>query len=180
MAWTLQMSNVSEEEGGFLMATLVTGLFKTRSTAERGVESLIDYGYSRDDISLLMSDATRGREFSLQMASKAPEGIAAGATIGGVLGAVAAGLVALGVVVVPGLSLVAAGPVVSMLAGLGAGAAAGGLTGGLIGLGVPEHEARFYSEAIEKGGILVGVYAHDDRSDQARRILEAAGADKVK
>ena len=162
------------------MATLVTGLFKTRASAEGAIESLIDYGYSRDDISLLMSDATRGREFSLQMATKAPEGVATGATIGGVLGAVAAGLVALGIIVVPGLPLVAAGPVVAALAGLGAGGAAGGLTGGLIGLGLPEHEARFYSEAIEKGGMRLGVYAHDDRSDQARRILEATGAEKVK
>jgi len=162
------------------MATLVTGLFKTKADAERGVDNLVDYGFSRDDISLLMSDATRGREFSLQMASKAPEGVATGAAIGGVLGAVAAGLVALGIVVVPGLALVGAGPIVATLAGLGAGAAAGGVTGGLIGLGLPEHEARFYSEAIERGGILLGVYAHDDRADQARRIMEAAGAEKVK
>lgn len=162
------------------MAALVTGLFRTRSDAERAVDNLIDYGYSRDDISLLMSDATRGREFALQMATKAPEGVATGATIGGVLGAIAAGLVAMGIVVVPGLALVAAGPVVATLAGLGAGAAAGGLTGGLIGLGIPEHEARFYSEAIEEGGILLGVYTHNDRAEQARRILEAAGADKVK
>lgn len=162
------------------MATLVTGLFKTRSGAEKAVESLVDYGFSRDDISLLMSDATRGREFTLQMATKAPEGVATGAAVGGVLGAIAAGLVALGIVVIPGLALVAAGPVVATLAGLGAGGVAGGVAGGLIGLGLPEHEARFYGEEIEKGGILVGVYAHDDRSDQARRIFEAAGADKVK
>lgn len=162
------------------MATLVAGLFKTRSSAEHAVEGLVAEGFSRNDISLLMSDATRGREFVLQMATKAPEGVAAGATIGGVLGAVAAGLVALGIVVVPGLALVGAGPVVVILAGLGAGAAAGGMTGALIGLGLPEHEAKFYREAIEKGGILVGVYAHDDRSDQARKILQAAGAEKVK
>jgi hypothetical protein len=127
-----------------------------------------------------MSDATRGREFALQMATKAPEGAAAGATIGGALGAVAAGLVAMGIIVVPGLALVAAGPVVATLAGLGAGAAAGGLTGALIGVGIPEHEAKFYNEAIEQGGILLGVYAHDDRAAQARRLLEASGAEKVK
>ena len=162
------------------MAILVSGLFKTRSSAQRAVEALVDYGYSRDDISLLMSDATRGREFAIQMASKAPEGAAAGATIGGVLGAVAAGLVSLGILVVPGVALVAAGPVVATLAGLGAGAAAGGLSGALIGLGIPEHEARFYNEAIEKGGILLGVYTHDDRTNQARRLIEAAGAEHVK
>jgi hypothetical protein len=162
------------------MATLITGLFKSRADAERGVEDLIHYGWSRDDISVLMSDATRGREFGLSMASKAPEGAAAGATIGGVLGAVAAGLVVLGIVAVPGLGLVAAGPIVATLAGLGAGAAAGGLTGALIGLGMPEHEAKFYNEEIQQGGILVGVYSHSDRADQARKILDTAGAVKVK
>ena len=162
------------------MATLVTGLFRSRADAERAVEDLVHYGWSRDDISLLMSDATRGREFGLAMATKAPEGAATGATIGGVLGAVAAGLVALGVIAVPGLGLVAAGPIVATLAGLGAGAAAGGLTGALVGLGLPEHEAKFYNEAIEKGSILVGVYSHSDRADQAKKILEAAGAEKVK
>jgi len=180
MAFSLQRTACLSYRRAFRMATLVTGLFKTRTDAERAVENLVDYGYSRDDISLLMSDATRGREFALQMASKAPEGVATGATIGGVLGAIAAGLVALGIIVVPGLALVGAGPIVATLAGLGAGAAAGGVTGGLIGLGIPEHEARFYSEAIEKGGILLGVYTHDDRADQARRIMEAAGAEKVK
>lgn len=162
------------------MATLVTGLFKSRADAERAVEDLLHYGFTRDDISLLMSDATRGREFAMQMATKAPEGAAAGATIGGVLGAIAAGLVALGIVAVPGVGLVAAGPIVATLAGLGAGAAAGGLTGALIGLGIPEHEAKFFHEEIERGGILVGVYAHDDRAPHARKILEAAGAQRVK
>jgi hypothetical protein len=162
------------------MATLVSGLFTNRMDAEHAVEDLVNYGWSRDDVSLLMSDATRGREFGLAMATKAPEGAATGATIGGVLGAVAAGLVALGIIAVPGLGLVAAGPIVAALAGLGAGAAAGGLTGALIGLGIPEHEAKFYNEEIEKGGILVGVYTHDDRADQARKILESAGAGRVK
>src|SRR6185369_4728298 len=150
------------------MASLVTGLFRSRADAERGVEDLMHYGWSRDDISVLMSDATRGREFGLAMATKAPEGAATGATIGGVLGAVAAGLVALGIIAIPGIGLVAAGPIVATLAGLGA--AAGGLTGALIGLGLPEHEAKFYDEEIERGGILVGVYTHDDRADQARKI----------
>jgi hypothetical protein len=162
------------------MAKLVTGLFKTRSVAERAVDGLVHDGYPREDISLLMSDATRGREFALQMATKAPEGAATGATVGGALGAIAAGLVVLGVIAIPGLALVAAGPLVATLAGLGAGAAAGGLAGALIGMGIPEHEAKFYNEAIEQGGILLGVYAHDDRATQARKILEASGAEKVK
>jgi hypothetical protein len=162
------------------MAKLVTGLFKSRSEAERAVEDLISYGFMREDISMLMSDATRGREFRLTEATKAPEGAATGAALGGVVGAIAAGLVALGIVAAPGIGLVAAGPILATLAGLGAGAAAGGLTGALIGMGLPEHEAKFYSEEIGQGGILLGVYTHDDRSGQAKKLLEAAGAKIVK
>jgi hypothetical protein len=161
------------------MSTLVTGMFMSRRAADEGVQDLLDAGMAREDISVLMSETTRGREFGLQDATKAPEGAAAGATVGGVLGALAAGLVAAGVLVIPGVNLVAAGPVLAALAGLGAGAAAGGLTGALIGLGVPEHEAKFFKEEIERGGILVGVYVHGDRVKVVRRILDEAGAEKV-
>jgi hypothetical protein len=161
------------------VSKLVTAIFNSRSQAEMAVDELLKAGFSRDDISLLMSESTRGREFAVKKTTKVPEATAAGMTVGGVIGAVAAGLAAVGTLVIPGLSLVAAGPLVAALAGLGAGAAAGGLTGALIGLGIPEHEAKFYDQEIAKGGILVGVYAHDDRGKLAKEVLEAAGAEKV-
>ena len=40
-------------------ARLVTGLFRSRVAAEAGVEAIIKQGYTRDYISVLMSDATR-------------------------------------------------------------------------------------------------------------------------
>jgi hypothetical protein len=162
------------------MSTLVTGLFGSRSAAQVAIEHLIDQGFAREDISILMSDTTRGREFGVLEHSKAPEGAATGATIGGVLGALAAGLAGVGSLAVPGLSLVAAGPLVAALAGLGAGAAAGGITGAMIGLGMPEHEAKFFHDEIRRGGILVGVYAHFDRVQFARELLDAAGAENVR
>jgi hypothetical protein len=162
------------------MSTLVTGIFQTRSQAEIGVQELLESGYSRDDVSLLMSDTTRGREFAVTESTKAPEGAAVGATVGGVIGAIAAGLAAVGTIAIPGLGLAAVGPIVAALAGLGAGAAAGGLSGALIGLGIPEHEAKFYKQEIERGGILVGVYAHDDRVKETKEILEAAGAERIR
>lgn len=161
------------------MSKLVTAIFHSRSAAEMAVDELTRAGFAPEDISLLMSDSTSGREFAVKKGTKVPEGTATGATVGGVIGAVAAGLAAVGSLAIPGLALVAAGPVVAALAGLGAGAAAGGLAGALIGLGLPEHEAKFYDKEIQKGGILVGVYAHDDRQKVARDILEAAGAEKV-
>jgi len=57
---------------------------------------------------------------------------------------------------------------------------AGGLTGALIGMEIPEHEAKFYTESIVKGGILIGVYTRDERANEAGKILEGSGAEKVK
>jgi hypothetical protein len=161
------------------MSKLVTGIFPSRAIAERAVQHLNEAGFPNEDISLLMSETTRGREFQIDKKTKAPEGAATGATIGGVIGAVAAGLAAVGTLVIPGLNIVAAGPIVAALAGLGAGAATGGLVGALAGLGIPEHEAKIYDEELRKGGILVGVFAHGDRLELAREILDAAGATKV-
>ena len=161
------------------MSNLVTGIFTSREIAERAVDELIRAGFAQNDVSLLMSDSTHGRDFEIKKGTKAPEGAATGAAIGGTIGAIAAGLAAVASITVPGFALVAAGPIVAALTGLGAGAAAGGLTGALVGLGIPEHEAKFYQDEIKNGRILVGVHAHDDRKAQAKSILDSAGAEKV-
>jgi len=162
-----------------IMAHLVTALFENRTAAEAAVDTLLDAGFSREDVSVLMSDATRGREFGVTAATKAPEGATTGAAIGGTLGAIAAGLVAVGVVAIPGLGLAAAGPIIAALAGAGAGGAAGGVVGALVGAGIPEHEATFFSEELQAGNILVGVYAHDDRAKRAEEIFETVGGKSV-
>ena len=40
---------------------LVTGLFKNRVAAEAAVDAILKRGYTRDDISVMMSDATHER-----------------------------------------------------------------------------------------------------------------------
>lgn len=161
------------------MATIVTGIFKNRQAADDAIGQLYAAGFSERDVSVLMSDATRGREFGVEESSKAPEGAVTGAAAGGALGAIAAGLIAVGIVAVPGLGLVAAGPLLAILAGAGAGGAAGGLIGALAGAGVPEHEATMLASDVAEGGILIGVYAHDDNAKQAESVLKSAGAKSV-
>lgn len=163
------------------MAKLITGIFRSRSSAMLAVEDLVRHGFAQDDVSLLMSETTRGREFMVDESTKAPEGLAAGAALGGALGAIALGLTATGLLAAPAIGLFAAGQWLAMLAGFGAGALGGGVVGGLIGLGIPEHEAELYKGEIEKGGILLGVFAaDDDRNKEAMRLLEANGAEHVK
>ena len=81
----------------------------------------------------------------------------------------------------PGLGpFIAAGPIMTALAGVGVGGTVGGLTGALIGLGIPEYEAKRYEGRMKRGGILLSV--HSDNADwtkKAKRILEETGADDI-
>ena len=74
----------------------VTGFFKTRAAAEAAVDAIIKRGYTRDDISVLMSDATKNKEFAVQTRSHAADGLGIGGAIGGTVGAVLAAIAAIG------------------------------------------------------------------------------------
>src|SRR6266498_2294773 len=91
---------------------LVTGLFKNRLAAEAAVDAIMKRGYTRDDISVMMSDATRSKEFALQARTHAADGAGVGGAVGGVVGAVLATIVAVGsTIYLPGLNFLIAGPI---------------------------------------------------------------------
>jgi hypothetical protein len=158
----------------------ISALFNDSAAAERAYQGLIGAGFSPADVSVLMSADTRGKHFSIEGNTKVAEGAAAGGAIGGAVGAIAAGLAAVGIVALPGVGLVAAGPLMAALAGAGAGAAVGGLSGALIGLGIPEHEAKLYSERIAKGAILLGVRAEGALEDRAVSIFKQTGGTSIR
>jgi len=162
--------------------TFVTGFFKTRAAAEAAVDAIIKRGYTRDDISVLMSDSTKSKEFAVQTKSHAADGMGIGGAIGGTVGAVLAAIVAVGTAIaIPGVGLVVAGPIAAALAGAGAGATTGGLIGLLVGTGIPEHRAKVYVTGVRGGGILLGIEAKDDEDvDKLETLLEDIGAEYVR
>jgi hypothetical protein len=161
---------------------LVTGLFTNRVAAEAAVDAIMKRGYTRDDISVLMSDATRSKEFALQARTHAADGAGVGGAVGGVVGAVLAAIVAVGsTIFLPGLNLVIAGPIAAALAGAGAGAATGGVIGALIGAGIPEYRAKVYEAGLRGGGILLGVEAKaEEEIDKLEELLESLGGQHVR
>ena len=160
----------------------VSGIFKTRAAAEAAVDAIIKRGYTRDDISVLMSDATKNKEFAVQTRSHAADGLGVGGAIGGTVGAVLLAIAAVGTTIaIPGLGLFIAGPIAAALAGAGAGGATGGLIGLLIGTGIPEHRAKVYDTGVRGGGILLGVEAKtSDEVDKLETLLEDIGAEYVR
>ncbi len=141
---------------------MVTGLFKDKDSAECAYNALGKRGYDKDSADVMMSDETRDRYYSgaaadeTELGSKALEGTGTGAAIGGTLGAIIAGIAAIGTsVLLPGIGLVVAGPLAAALVGAGAGGLAGGLVGALIGAGIPEEHAAEYESGIKSGGIVI-------------------------
>jgi hypothetical protein len=161
---------------------LVTALFKSKISAESAVDALMKRGYTRDDISVLMSDATRSKEFALQTRTHAADGLGIGGAVGGAVGAVLAAIAAVGTTLfLPGINLVIAGPIAAALAGAGAGGATGGLIGALIGAGIPEYRAKVYEAGIKGGGILIGVEAGTDEDvDRLEDLMAELGGEHVR
>jgi hypothetical protein len=138
------------------------GLAESEAQAVSIFNQLIGAGFSDSDISVLFPDSDATRHFAHEQHTKAPEGAAAGAGGGVVIGGALGWLVGMGTLVIPGVGLfIAAGPIMAALAGAGAGAAAGGLTGALIGMGMPEYEAKQYEEKMKGGNILISVLTED-------------------
>ena len=155
------------------MTTTRVFAYETVPEAQLAVEHLAQRGVPKEDISVLVNNHTHGTHFDIAEKTKAPEGAGTGAAVGGVLGAIGATAAAIAGVTIPGVGFLAAGPIMTALAGAGAGGATGGVLGGLVGLGVSKHEAKFYEEVVEDGGVLLGVVIPDDeRADIVREVQE--------
>lgn len=159
----------------------VFGIFSTQVEVERAVDLLIAADFPSSAISVLLPDSRSTRDFAHEKHTKAPEGTAAGATVGGVVGGTLGVLAGIGALAIPGIGpLIAAGPIVAGLAGLGAGGAVGGLVGALVGMGVPEYEAKRYEGRVKSGGTLLSVHCDtSDEIDRAKHLLQGAGATDV-
>ena len=161
--------------------TAVYGIFRNRAELENAVDALKDAGFRDTDISVLLPDNVGNKEFAHEKNTKAPEGTAAGATTGAVIGGALGWLSGIGALAIPGLGpFIAAGPILAALGGLGAGGVIGGIVGALVGMGIPEYEAKRYEGMIKEGGMLLSV--HCDSSDwvkRAKEILEHTGAKDI-
>jgi hypothetical protein len=158
--------------------TAVFGIYSSYSAVESAVDTLQSAGFRNTDISVLLPENVGTKDFAHEKGTKAPEGAAAGGVSGAVVGGALGWLAGIGALAIPGVGpLIAAGPIVAALAGIGVGGALAGIAGALVGMGIPEYEAKRYEGRIKGGGILLSV--HSDSSEwtkKAKTILEQTGA----
>jgi outer membrane lipoprotein SlyB len=161
----------------------VTGVFRSKETAEKAVQDLRSNGIHADKITLL----TPGEHIKEEAATIPAEsteqpgmGKAIGALIGGAAG-LSGGLV---LAVIPGVGMVSAigllGAALLTAAGASVGAAAGEKAENSMTHGLPEDEIFVYEDALRKGRTVVVVLAEDESSaERVRNKLKDDGAEAV-
>jgi hypothetical protein len=159
----------------------VFGIYSSGVTVESAVDTLKNAGFRNTDISVLFPENVGSKDLAHEKNTKAPEGVAVGATSGAVIGGALGWLVGIGALAIPGVGpFIAAGPIVAALAGIGAVGAIGGIAGALIGMGIPEYEAKRYEGRIRRGGILLSVHCDNyEWVKSAKTILERTGAEDI-
>jgi hypothetical protein len=156
--------------------TTVTGLFKDKDKAERAFQAVIKLGYDKSDVNVIVDDEVRQRYFAAHNPTKDPdttdlaeatadtsdsESHSLGGPVGGTVSTLTPIVTAVGVLLIPGIGIVA-GPVAAALAAAAATGAALGLMGLLADWGIPESRVEQYEAGIRAGGILLGVRAKSD------------------
>jgi len=177
--------------------TMVTGLFADKDSAEFAFQSVVDLGYDKRDVNVVMSDEVRQRYFlahnpttddpgTTDLEEKAaaadinnPANNTWGGPVGGTVGTLAPIVAAVSVLLIPGFGMVA-GPVAIALAASAATGVAIGLMGVLMNWGIPDSRVEQYEAGLRAGGILLGVKAHSDADAlQIRQRWQECGGEHV-
>lgn len=162
-------------------STSVLALFASEAASTNAVSRLRDAGFHNTDVAILMQCTVGNKNFGHEKQTKSPEGVATGGTAGAIIGGTIGWLAGIGALAIPGAGpLIASGPIMAALAGLGTGAAVGGVAGGLVGAGISEYEAKRFEGMIRQGKVLLSVQCDDStKVARAKDILQDSGAHDI-
>ncbi|AFZ12360.1 hypothetical protein Cri9333_1467 [Crinalium epipsammum PCC 9333] len=165
---------------------IAIGLFLKRSEAENALNELKASGFPMDKVSVIAQDAEEGEQVGDQQISdkigdqdvNAASGVVADTLTATTLGSVMLGLAS---IAVPGVGMIiGAGSVGAAIAatvastGVAA-AASGGLVKAITDLGVPEAQARIYSDRLQGREYLVIVEGTGEDISRAETIVNNYG-----
>jgi hypothetical protein len=151
---------------------IIYALFTGPDELQRALKKLVAAGIDLDNISVLMDEGVRDRDFAAVDQHRTKDGIVAGSFMGGAVGGLIGGLLGLATSIT-GIGLIVVGPMVAL-------AAAGGLIGGLVGHGVPEEEAHHLQRELRDGKAMIAVHAKGASEVQiARGVLKEEQAEEL-
>src|SRR5258708_1139256 len=104
--------------------TAVFGIYSSREEAGRAPDERVNGGLTAGDLSVVVAEKLGNRGIGMEKGTKGPEGATAGGGTGAVLGGTLGLLAGIGALAIPGVGpLIAAGPIMATLAGVGVGVA---------------------------------------------------------
>jgi hypothetical protein len=167
------------------MSVTISRLYNSYPDAQAAIKRLEAAGVNYRDISVLASNAEGWYEDDqsakpgtfpdrdLDGKDDRAEAAGTGAGVGAALGGTAGVLTGIGLMAIPGVGpIVAAGWLVSTLAGAAAGSAAGGVLGALTQAGVGKDEADIYAESLRRGGAVVSSRVPDADASRLQAVLD--------
>ena len=155
----------------------VFGIFYDKEHADRSVERLTASDFTTDDVSILAPSVLGSKDLAHDrdaIAGNSTAVVTSSVAVGGTLGLVAG----IGALAIPGIGpLLAAGPLLGALAGMGAGGVVGGTIDAIDAVGPPDLAAKRYEGHIEEGGILVTIHCGTSgQVARAKELLTQTGA----
>ncbi len=167
----VQNKEEQREQGTLAIEHSIIGVFPQREGVDTAYQVLLDKGYTKEEINIVMSDKTYSELFktpSDQILKEASVGAAIGGSIGATIGALAT----LGTsILIPGIGLVA-GPIVGAIAGAGTFAIGGGTYAAALGLDDTEQRLdNDHDNRLQKGHVLISVHPHS--FEDADYLVEA-------
>ena len=165
------------------MTVTISRLYNNYDDARAAVRNLEAAGVGHNDISILASNADNwysdDRKAStypdrdLDGKDDRAEAAGAGAGVGAGVGGAAGLLTGLGLMAIPGVGpVVAAGWLVSTLAGAAAGGVTGGVLGALTQAGISKEDAEVYAEGLRRGGAVVSARVADADAVRLQAVMD--------
>jgi hypothetical protein len=158
------------------MRTHVVAIFADRHSVHAAIEQLVQAGFARDAISLLMSQRTHERQFGGDPAEGS--GVRS-IRAAGVLRAMASAMVRFPAPAAD-FALCGAGPLAAAARRVMNGQGVYGLESALEAAGLAQDEATFIGRGLRLGSLALGVIAPDDRARLAAQLLELSGGESLR
>lgn len=156
-----------------------SGLFTNHRNVKQALVELKSRGFPMHKISVIAKPSDKDDLDSLGV-QQIFITRAAGAQVGGILGSIRLGSVALIVglssLLIPGIGqALAVESLLATFAGSGIAATAGGLYGALLGWLMPEEQARIYNDRFNQGDYLIVMEARENEVLMAETVLKRWG-----
>jgi hypothetical protein len=159
----------------------VAAVFPALPQAGQACRDLEHLGIPREDISLIAGNDWGKHDEYLEKVRHASTPTGTAAASGAVIGGGLALLATMATIAIPGVGpILALGPILTAVLGLGVGATAGSLIATFHNLGISREEAPIYEEAVRRGEIVVAAIVDEQFERDAVAVLERNGSAEVR